>query len=171
MRFNTPEELLEWMSNNIDYGFAGKNGEVLKFDEDEDYTQYRLQSPEQVEASKVAVCWDQAEFERKYFQEMGIKHQAVYIIREVKPYYPTHTFIVYENLGKLYWFENSYYAHRGIHGPFNSIEEIVKVVHQYMVDDDNDSVKDMDYEWAILPQPKYGSTCLEYMDFAEEYLK
>jgi hypothetical protein len=65
----TPEQLLEWMSKNISYGFIDKNKKIYKhptFDSFSD--KYILQSPYDLYKSKVGVCWDQTLFEKFIFQ-------------------------------------------------------------------------------------------------------
>ena len=68
----TPEELLDYMKNNIQYGYLGNNGKIYHyndFDFDKDwYQEYILENKDDVIKNKVGNCWDQVEFEREWFK-------------------------------------------------------------------------------------------------------
>ena len=67
----TPQELLEYMSNNIKYGYLGKSKRVYHF-EDVDFNndwkeEYILENPDELMINYYGNCWDQVEFEREWF--------------------------------------------------------------------------------------------------------
>ena len=61
----TPEELLEFMDNNINYGYLGKNNKVYYFgdvDFDKDwYHEYILESKDDILRTGIGNCFDQTE--------------------------------------------------------------------------------------------------------------
>ena len=128
-----PEELLDYMSKNITYGFVGKNGKKytnMFSDEWNDwYEQCMIQSGEEVFSSKVGTCWDQVELERLWFDKNKYNYYTFFMWFEVgrECDYPTHTFLVYEYKNKFYWFENAFEAQRGIH-EFNTLDETIEYV-------------------------------------------
>lgn len=114
-KVKTPEELLDYMEKNIEYGYVGKeNNHVyssgdVNFDHDFN-TEYFLQTPEQLLSSKHGVCWDQIELERFWFSKKLIDFKTYFLVfaKQAANNLPTHTFLVYKNNDKFYWFENSF---------------------------------------------------------------
>jgi len=153
---STPEQLLKWMSKNILYGWVGKDGKRHEGEVDGKlfYKEYFLQSPEQLFKSKLGVCWDQVEFERTFFKRFKYKIHTVYYYN---PNDNSHTFLAFEKPDGLYWFENSFFKKRGVHGPFKTLKEIVN---------ECSSPKKIAY-WSEYKQPKYGISCDEFMNFVK----
>jgi hypothetical protein len=157
-----PEQLLNFMKDNFSYGYVDKNGKIHEqIDDNVFYNNYKLQSPKELLESKIGVCWDQAEFERYYFEKFNIKYQVLYIEQKNKDE-STHTFVVFEQNNKYFWFEHSYEYYKGIHGPFNNIKDIINLVHEHMLNDN----KDNGFVCYVLNKPQYGITTKQFMDFA-----
>jgi hypothetical protein len=103
----TPEKLSKWMKANLDYGMVDADGNVLT-PEQERLTStdnpYALQSPSMLKQTKVGTCWDQVEFQRHFFKKMlnegvvDVVHHF-YLMQNIEPMLPTHTFTVYEQDG------------------------------------------------------------------------
>lgn len=136
-------ELLEFMKNNIKYGYVTKDGEKY-FPGCKNYNEIWfdkgiVQTGENVSKTLVGTCWEQVEFERKWFTENNIKVRTFFLIYEMdeKNNYPTHTILTYEKNNKYYWFENAFESERGIH-EYNSINELIIDVknkyHQSTID-------------------------------------
>lgn len=121
---NTPEELLKFMSE-FDYKWMDKEGTFHDEITSNMYEDYSLMTPKEVKKNKCGICVDQTEFERDWF----FKHNYLYnvmtiqIIREDSV--PGHTFLIYEDNKKHYWFENAWYDERGIH-EYNSYDELIE---------------------------------------------
>lgn len=69
-KLKTPEELLEYMEKNLEYGYVGKENNKIYSNSDPDFDinfdkEYFLQTPEQLLVSRHGVCWDQVELERE----------------------------------------------------------------------------------------------------------
>ena len=83
MGITSPEELLEFMSNNISYGYVTKTGETYVYTDnnfEKNFNQYVLQNDSQVIDSKVGICWDQVELERDFFLKMNYEVKTYFII-------------------------------------------------------------------------------------------
>lgn len=157
------EELLKWM-DDISYGwFSNKDRKMYKGDDGDEYDFYNyyfLQSPWELMKSKYGVCWDQVEIERIWFEENKIKFITVYIEINDKQGCPSHTFLVYKNANKIYWFEHSWGNYKGIH-EYDSLSKLIKDVikkHQTQNNDFTSPVILKTYE-----QPEYGISCDEFM--------
>jgi hypothetical protein len=158
----TPEQLLEWMSKNISYGFIDKNKKIYKhptFDSFSD--KYILQSPYDLYKSKVGVCWDQTLFEKFIFQNNIKLPFKIFYIEQINEMSGTHTFLIYKNNNQLYYFENSYEKYRGIH-KFDSEEEVINYVINNMREEQSDNGYTIT---QIIDEPHYGCSCIEFMDF------
>ena len=153
-------QLLKSM-NDITYGYMSKNGDIKK-EFKNFYRDYKLQSPQEVLDSKVGVCWDQVEFERHFFQKLNIKHNSIYI-EQLNKNKNTHTFIVYEEKNKFYWFEHSFENHKGIHGPFDSINDIIDFVHKKM----ENIEKDNGYISYLYKKPNFGIGVNDFINFCK----
>lgn len=56
--------------------------------------------------NKLAICWDQTELYRDYFENMtNLKYETYYLLYEDEKGCPSHTILVYYNNNKVYWFE------------------------------------------------------------------
>lgn len=168
---NTPEDLLKWM-DCIQYGWINSSGVLCgtgdEDDEQDFFNEYRLQSPEQLIRSKVGVCWDQTEFERKWFSDHNYSNMVVYIEIDDGMNCPSHTFLIYRdriNTNRVLWFEHSWGQMKGIH-KYSSIQDCISDVcdkHKTFTKANGKLiVKNMS-----IP-PKVGSTCEEFMNHARD---
>lgn len=159
---NTPEKLMNYMSD-INYGYVAKNGKkVFDINGDEFYLYYRLQTPQEVIKSRLGVCWDQAELERFMFEKYIKLPYKVYYMEALNEYRQTHTFLAYQFNNKWHWFEHSWYDNRGIH-TFSNLPSLLKhaaTMHVKYAEKNNGCIM-----WE-LDKPKYGITCQTFMDFA-----
>ncbi len=66
-------------------------------------------------------------FEREFFSSLKIKHECYFIVNFLTRIKggPTHTFLIYEQNNKWYWFEYSWFNFRGI-WEYSSREEALK---------------------------------------------
>lgn len=126
-------ELLEYMKDNIKYGFVTKYGKKY-FPGCKNYNEIWfdkgvVQTGENVSKTLVGTCLEQVEFERKWFTENNIKVKTFFFWYEIneKNNYPTHTILTYEKDNKYYWFENAFDIQRGIH-EYSSIKELINDV-------------------------------------------
>ena len=157
--------------NLIEYGFKDDKGDNIintNFQkwEDDFCDFYYLQTPEELLKSKCGTCWDQVELERKLFQDNNIKFKTYFIYIVDKDMLPSHTFLIYENNNKYYWFEHSWGVYRGIH-EYESlldllldVKEKFKKDHKYVSENSNLYI----YEYQ---KPKEHITCDEFYEYIE----
>ncbi len=135
----TPEELLDFMSNNIEYGFLGKNGHIYHYDDpnfnSDWYEQCILENRDDLLKNKYGTCWDQVEFERDWFLKNGYEIKTIYemVKLDYDNQYPSHSFLVYKNNNEWYWFENADFNNKGIH-KFNTLDELLNYQYKRYVE-------------------------------------
>ena len=130
----TPEELLEFMSKNINYGYLGKNKHIYKpndsnFNTDW-YEEYILESKDDILKNLYGNCFDQVEFARDWFLNNHYEIKTIYEMVQLnyENNYPSHAFLAYKNDNYWYWFENADLNNRGIH-KFKTFQELIN--YQY----------------------------------------
>lgn len=171
-QLKTPQELLDFLGKNVEYGFVGKSdGKKYMGEEGDMDKEYFLQSPSEVIESGVGVCWDVAELERDWFAKKGYEFKTILLIfenREDKNDFPTHTFLAYEQGGRWIWFEHSFGDHRGIHAyaNFESLLADVKEKqfvyaseHCSAITSDKEKIHALQFS-----QPRYGLTAEEFIN-------
>lgn len=102
-----PYELYEYMKNNIEYGFYSSLDEKIhKRNETDNYSYenllfnyYYLQKPEELLITKTGICYDQVEFERKWFLDHGYEVHTFFT-----PYH-NHCFLIFKDRDYYYLFE------------------------------------------------------------------
>ncbi|MCI8670455.1 MAG: hypothetical protein HFI36_00285 [Bacilli bacterium] len=105
---------------------------------------YVLSNPEEVLKNKVGTCFDIVELERNYFKGLGIKFNTFFMIYyEGKKVY-THTFVVYEENEKFYWFEHAWTKDKGVH-EFMSLFDLLTCVREKFTKYNNIKFMDADY--------------------------
>ena len=171
---STPLELLDFMSS-IKYGFLGSDNKFY-FDDSNWFDKFVLQSPSDILNNMIGNCFDQVELERDWFSKHNYKFN-VYFQRIELDYnnpYPMHTFLVYEDNNKYYWFENAWSDNRGIF-EYNTLDELFKDVYDksiilYKKNNINDEELKK-YSLYILDKPKYHFSALEYIEFCSKLVK
>ena len=164
--------------NDYQYGLSRDNQKIKKQNTtSEDYDKYyRVATPAQFVKQNGGICWDFATYEASVFKKQfpNIKFKTYYIIFDAAPYYPTHTFLVFEKDMKFYYFESSFKRVQGI-WVTNSISDIFNfVLHsmdQYRPKDCKASLLKYKYaifEYNALHPDIPGSTTVEFMNLMEE---
>ncbi|MDD3241401.1 MAG: GNAT family N-acetyltransferase [Bacilli bacterium] len=155
--------------DTINYGFIDDNGtNIFNNDLNVEYIfnqVYHLMSPEELLKKKYGVCWDQVELERKLFSETNIPFKTYFIYTDDQNYLPSHTFLVYEENDKYYWFEHSWYDEKGIH-EYNSLNELLNEIVDKHEKAHGDEIKD-NYGTTIYEynKPNYNINCDEFYEF------
>ena len=134
LNIKTAYELLDFMSINIKYGYLGKSGKVYYY-EDKDfynkwYSEYVLESKDDILKNLVGTCFDQVELERFWFERNNYEVKTFFEMVKLnyENNYPMHTFLAFKDGDKWYYFENADNKNRGIHA-FSSLDELLK--YQY----------------------------------------
>lgn len=173
LKINTPQELLEFMSKNIFYGYLGKSGRVYQYN-DPDFNsrwenEYVLEDANEVLKNKVGNCWDQVEFERSWFLSHNYEIKTFFEIvnLDYPNDYPSHSFLAYKENDKWYWFENADYNNQGIHS-FNSLDELIDFEYQkYLELLHSFNIKEEEIKNIILKEfdkPKSNISFKEYLE-------
>ena len=164
--------------NDYQYGLSRNNQKIKKQNTtSEDYDKYyRVATPTQFVKQNGGICWDFATYEAFVFKKQfpNIKFKTYYIVFDAAPYYPTHTFLVFEKDMKFYYFESSFKRIQGI-WVANSISDIFNFVlysmNQYRPKDCKASLLKYKYaifEYNALHPDIPGSTTIEFMNLMEE---
>ena len=175
----TPKQLLQYMSENIKYGFVDNQGNIYRT-QDQEYFQnmhrekWRLSSPERLRKVKYGECLDVVELERDWFLQNGYSVKTFYIWFEF-PFtnsYSIHTYLVYQENNKYYYFEYADALHRGIYS-FNSLEELLKYQKQNHIESNKKRNPLGEEELKHIPiyeyeKPNYECTYSEFIDFILE---
>lgn len=155
------------MTISIEYGCITKRGRVYTPDDTNFMRDYQLQSPEQTYQCKIGVCWDQVELQRVVFQELHIEHITVYFVDHIDDTTrPSHTALLFKKGGGWYWFENSFGPHRGIHGRYRAVLDILHDIKQAMRKH-NRYDKTGIFLYSYYDQPPYGISAAEFMRHCE----
>jgi hypothetical protein len=88
---------------------------------------YRIvQSPEWLMQSKHGCCWEQTELARRLFDKQNIPCKTYFMdyVYNDNMHTQTHTFLVFQDGGKFYWFEHSWIDQNGIHC-YDSLKELL----------------------------------------------
>lgn len=125
----TPEDLLRYMEDNIEYGFVSDKNYTIK---DANFNErmldkWALSLKDELLYKKYGTCFDQVELERYWFKNHGYKCKTFFIWFELEyanPY-KTHTYLVYEKDDKYFYFENADTENKGI-VKFDSYEEAIE---------------------------------------------
>lgn len=140
---------------NIENGWMDLEKKVYKDTEKGFKKKYVLSSPEDVLENQVGTCFDIVELERNYFKSLNKKFNAYFMIYyESKKVY-THTFIVYEENDKFYWFEYALTKDKGIH-EFISLYDLLKKVRESFRE--HNAIKFMDNDYLCVykyKRPKF----------------
>ena len=126
------KDLLDAEMAKIDYGWLDKDGgrhERLHGFKDG----YILQTPDELRESRLGVCWDQVELERDILERSGIDAHAYFVVYYNGAMDPSHTFILFENDGKVVWYEHAWEKHRGWH-EFDSFEDALRDVREKFIE-------------------------------------
>lgn len=134
-KIKTPQELLNFMSENINYGYLGKSGRIFN-DNDKDFNEkwfdeYILEGKDDILKTLSGNCWDQVELEREWFIKNNYEVKTIYemVNLDYKNDYPTHSFLIYKDNDNTWnWFENADVSNKGIHS-FYKLEELLN--YQY----------------------------------------
>lgn len=125
---NTPQQLLDFMQANMQYGFTYRGKVFTGQDIDDNFDKlYKLRLGEDFIKSGYGVCWDYCELGREFFAKTGVQHEC-YCLESFTSRAeggPTHTFALYKQGKVWYWFEYAWSDYCGIH-KYNTKQEALK---------------------------------------------
>lgn len=162
----TPEELLVQMSD-IEYGYIDR-AEKKYFDVDAQFDkEYFLQSADEIERSRIGVCWDQVEYERSFFKKFGLPFETYFIVYYTEAECPSHTFLIFKRDGKYFWFEHSWGQYQGIHA-YDSKEQLLTDVRQKFLDSrELTKINPKNLCLNVYKEPKSHLGCVDFYHYQE----
>lgn len=141
---------------------------------------YRVASPKQFVKQRGGVCWDFATYEAHTFKTKfkDVQYKTYYVVFEVPPYYPTHTFLTFEYRGKHYYFESSFVKYQGVYMADSEADIINFVLYNMGHYNDRSDTKKVQaaakknqyalFEYDALHPDIPGSTTVEFMQLMEQ---
>ncbi len=161
------DEIMNLM-NDIKYGWVDSNNQN-HFEIDETFSDtYKLQSPKELINSKLGVCWDQVELERHYFEKTNYPFSTYFIVYYDNDKCPTHTFLVYEDNNKYYWFEHAWSKYKGIH-EYNSLNELlIDVRNNFIITELNNQYSEKNLVLRKYEIPKPGISVIDFYKHCEK---
>ena len=155
--------------NEITYGFKDHNdNNIMETDQkkwdNEFYSFYYLLTPEELLEKKCGVCWDQVELERKLFLDNNISIKTFFIYLDNGKDLPSHTFLIFKQNNKYYWFEYAWSTYKGIHEYENEEELLNDVILKFKCDhkEINKNTKLYLYEYE---KPNSHISCEEFYNY------
>jgi len=132
-QIETPENFLKWM-DRIEYGWLDSYNKKMKGDDKFGefwWDNYLFATPTLVVKYLIGTCYEQAILEHYVFDRKLYLENKVFFAADSNNKFDildtnanTHMFLVYQQDGKWYWFEHSWDKEKGIHGPFDNINDI-----------------------------------------------
>ena len=123
---------------------------------------YVLSKPEEVIESKVGNDFDQVELERAVFKNLGLKFSTYFMVYyDAKKLY-THTFLVYEEHEKFYWFEHAWEQHKGIHEYLSLYDLLTDIKDKFQK---IHKLRNMDIDYLCIYRYKKPKTHIGLKDF------
>ena len=165
------QELLRKM-NDFDYGWIDKTGYkyINKIVKNKFITDYYLQNPKDMDNTKIGICWDQVEYERNFFKNHKIPHKTIFIVYDDGIKYPNHTFLIFKDQKKYYWFENTYPDVKGI-SEFDTLEECFsRVKKEFLKENNLEQIGEKLY-WFVYEKPQCGLGAVDFINYCRTGIK
>ena len=144
----TPKDLSEWMKENIHYDF--------------EESKWKLRTPNEVYKTKIGNSHDQTSFEDYVFNKLHIAHGRILATEKSlksEEIGNSHSFLYFMEHGEYFWFENALLEYQGIHGPYNTLEELENDVERKWLSIYDDDVK---LSFTPIKNTKYGMNLNSY---------
>ncbi|MBR4830854.1 MAG: hypothetical protein IKZ96_03725 [Bacilli bacterium] len=152
----------------IEYGYKDVNNKYHNSVDNDFSDNYRLQSPSEIEESKLGVCWDQVEYERYLLDKQNIKNTTYFIVHYDNDKCPTHTFLIYEDNNKYYWFEHAWEKFKGIH-EYDTEEDALKDIKEKFIKCElNNNYINKNLCIYKYDKPEYGISVSEFYKHCEK---
>lgn len=172
----SPNELYNYMNKNIKYGFVDNNGYIydtsLKTFENDLINKWIYREPKYIIGNKYGICFDQVLLESIWFKNNNYVFKTYFIIFEL-PYinnYSTHTFLMYEDKGYWYYFENADFKNRGIY-KYNNINDIIKYrIRDHIKDNKLKGLKKEEIKYLKVYEYKNIPYNLKFVDYINEII-
>jgi hypothetical protein len=172
-KIKTPEDLLSFMKQNINYGFIGKEGEKIYSPQHDVWRngpqpEPKIQDTEELLKSGYGTCWEQTELERRWFSENNFEFKTLLLMfgENISSKNPAHALLTYKKEDMWHWFENTLDNYIGIH-PFNNLDNLKNEARKMLTENalkegatEEDIQKYKIYEYDA---PTHGGSTDEYI--------
>ncbi len=134
-QINTPQELYNFIINNIQYGIKDKNKIYQNAEIDNNIDKWHLNISLELLNNKYGLCFDYVELERTWFQNHNYEYKTIFLIIALdhENNYSTHSTLIYKENNKWYNFEIANYYNEGIH-EYNTYEEAIEDIKNKHLD-------------------------------------
>lgn len=114
-------------TRNITYGWMDSKGKK-HFCSNNDDLEYHLQTPEETLERNIAICWDQVELLRYYFEKKKYQDINTYLIYMyiTDDYCPSHSIITYKENNNYIWFSPDFSKDMGGIFKYQSEQELIE---------------------------------------------
>ncbi len=174
-KVNSPKQLMQFLDENINYGVIDKDGNIYNDSSSDDFqkvcfTDWQTKDIESIISSGIGHCYDQVEIQRQWFCDNGYKVYTFWIsaYQEGIPNSGfSHTYLVYQQGGKYYYFEHADCCNKGIY-QFDSLLDAVKFQANNQIKYATSCIKPKDkYSVCIklFDEPPIGLDMMGYLDF------
>lgn len=126
---------------------------------------YRTQSVQEMNKSRVAICWDSVQYHKHMLDRMGYRSMTLFLQIMNSPDKTTHTINIIPNGSNLIYIEAAYKKYAGIYTA-NTLNDILSYVVKAMIDDaditdyPNVEVRKID---SVMPD-MFGLSPKEYLE-------
>ena len=148
--------------DTIEYGWMDIDKNVYLNTEKGFKKKYVLSHPEDVLEKKVGNNFDQVELERSLFKNLDLKYGTYFMVYYDAKKLFTHTFLVYEEQEKFYWFEHAWDQSKGIH-EYLSLYDLLKEVKEKFKK--YNKIKFMDEDYLCIYKYKKPKAHIGLKDF------
>lgn len=146
--------------SKIKYGWYDKAGNLHESLKDGNFVKdYKMQTIEEVIKHQNSICWDLCEVEREFFKKT--KYPFITIFAVLKNYRkkPCHTFLVFKNDNKYYWFEASWKNMKGVK-EYSCLEDIFNEIKNNFFEFTKSTNYNKDeIEFFAYKKPIFSKTC------------
>ena len=91
--------------------------------------------PDQLMKYKIGTCWDQSLYTyARLKKDLGTTNvRAIgYAYTDTHNRLTTHTTVIVKDKNDYYWSEHAWYAQQGVHGPYKSVDVILREIKSYL---------------------------------------
>ena len=165
------QEIIDFNTKLNNYEYIIPSSGKLTVTSEDFMKYYKVLTPKEFETYKGGVCWDYVAYEAEYFKKHFpfVKFKTYFVVSINGITQPTHTFILFNYNGYVYWFESSWKSMHGIYKFKNendALDYICKVLRESVENYKEQYITTFD----PLDKKLFGMSCAEYMGYMEKRL-
>lgn len=156
-------KIYEIYENNKDikYAWRDKNGDIHDHISDGYIKNFMMQSPEDIQKSKIGNCWETVELTRYLLNKENIENKTYFFSIPMQNFY-CHSIIVAFVDNKYYWIENSFKYYKGVH-EYNDFNKLINdVLDKFPQIINSNKIKYSQMKIYEYEKPSYHIGCIEF---------